>query len=314
MKPSSTPLAPASGPLDSPITELRCAVTERAFPHKSALPGALIGALALITLTGCPPVSGNGGEEETVDTARIERLIELSTPLDPTLTSNIHDQQLKDQRLLLAELKQESPAFGRAALAAYHEHADPDEPVIVRLNLLEVAAHAAPAETEPLMVKYIQEYGHPMDMRTESVRLLAETNPIRALEVLEPYATRKRATETTPADEWFVSAWVTACDATGRSPVPVLLDIATNIYKEPYARYLAATELGKHPDPQGIEALRALLIESSGDGLLRRKAAQALQAALPAETACAIFQQVAENEAELGMLEFLANMIQELCG
>jgi hypothetical protein len=38
-----------------------------------------------------------------------------------------------------------------------------------------------------------------------------------------------------------------------------------------------------------------------------------LRKALPRETACAIFQEVASNEAEITMLEFLANMIQDLC-
>lgn len=311
------PLHPASDDRSPRIRASRpvpqCAATERALPHVGLRSTPLLAALAVTFLAGCPGVSGSETIDGAVDPARIERLVELCTPLDPTLTSDHHDKQLKDQRALVEELKQEGPEFGRAMLAAYERHSSPEEPVLVRVRMLEVAAHTAPDDTEPLLVKYIQQYGHPMDIRTESVRLLAETKPERALEVLEPYVTRKRATETTPEDEWFVQAWVTACDATGRSPVPVLLDVATNIYKQPRARYYAATQLGAHPEPQGIEALRALLIESTGDGMLRRKAAQALRAALPAETACAIFQEVAAHEAELTMLEFLASMIQDLC-
>lgn len=311
--PPLSPVSSVSARLRARASGPRRAGTDRALPHSRLSAALLALSLGGLGLSACGWVEGNDSAEKAVGLDRIDRLVELCTPLDLTLTSNFHDQQLKDQRALVAELKLENPAFGRKVLETYHRHSAPEEPVILRVRLLEVAAHAAPDDTEPLLVRYITEYGHPMDVRTESVRLLAETKPQRALEVLAPYVSRTRATETTPDDEFLIQGWVTACDAVGRSPVAELADFATNIYKQPRARYYAAEQLGKHPEPLGIKALEAILIESSGDGLLRRKAAQALRIALPAETACELFRQVADREAELSMLEFLASMIQELC-
>jgi hypothetical protein len=125
---------------------------------------------------------------------------------------------------------------------------------------------------------------------------------------------KQKSNQTMPPAEFLVRAWCTACDKTGRSPVPELCDVATNLFQEESARVRAVKELGHRPDPRGEKALRAILVESTGDGYLRRMAAQGLRDTLPRETACGVFQQVADREADLNFLRFLADMLDKNCG
>ena len=55
-----------------------------------------------------------------------------------------------------------------------------------------------------------------------------------------------------------------------------------------------------------------MLIESTGNGYLRRKAAQALLTADP-EGCCARLQQTIEQEADLNFAHFLYDMIETNC-
>src|SRR5262249_36580216 len=109
-------------------------------------------------------------------------------------------------------------------------------------------------------------------------------------------------------------AWITACSKTGRSPVNELCAVATNFGQEEYARVLAVRELGEHQDPRGEKALRAILLESTGDGYLRRVATQSLHKGLPAETACQLFKEVASKEADLNFARFLGDVLEKWCG
>ena len=72
-------------------------------------------------------------------------------------------------------------------------------------------------------------------------------------------------------------------------------------------------QLGNHPDPLGRQALEIILIESTGNGYIRRMAAQSLRKTLPAEEACALFKEVSKLEAETNFLVFLLDVIAETC-
>jgi hypothetical protein len=96
--------------------------------------------------------------------------------------------------------------------------------------------------------------------------------------------------------------------------VPELCDVATNMFQDGATRVLAVKELGKRRDPRGEAALRTILVESTGDGYLRRKAVQSLHAILPAETACILFREVASKEADMNFLRFLADALGDWCG
>ena len=241
----------------------------------------------------------------------IKELIRLLTPLDPTLTSDHHDRHLKAQRAQQAKLEAEGIEVGRAALAAFR--ANRDETATVRRGLLQVAARSAPEDAAPLLEKLVVEYGHPLDERAEAALLFGEAHPTRALEVLEPMCRRTKRNETLPHDEFLIRGWVKACEHLEISPVPVLVDNATNITKDSTSRHYAVKQLGAHVDPLGRQALEIVLIESTGNGYIRRMAAQSLRKTIPAEEACALFKEVADLESENNFLRFLLDIIAETC-
>jgi len=267
-------------------------------------------------LAGCGPTNGAAPQEE-VSTAgkRIAHLIELSTPLDPTLTSDHHDRQLHARRAYLEELRAAPKDVGLEALERFQTlEEDPEEvPLYVRVNLLDVAAHAATEETVPLLETLLLEYGHRIDIRTEATVLLGRVAPQRAVELLTPLLERTKRTSTMPADEFLLRAYVIGCEGSGTDPVPILADVATNIHKEDPARHMAVGELGKHPTRLAQQALRSILVESTGNAYLRRKAAQGIRDAFPREEACAIFELIASREADTNFLLFLGDMIEDNC-
>jgi hypothetical protein len=276
-----------------------------------------IGAAALLafflaTVSGCG--NGNAAPAQPADSpeARVAELIEAFSPLDRTVTSDISDAKFVHGQKVQAELCQAGPAVGHAALVALQEKKE--KPVDVERALLTVAAHADTQETLPLLESLFTHYGPTMHMRTEAILLMAEVAPARAIELLEPLVTKQKQLSTMPEEEFLEKAWIIACDKTGRSPVPELADIATNLFQPGYARVLAVRELGKRRDPRSEAALRTILIESTGDGYLRRITVQSIHALLPAETACAIFRQVAAKEADMNFLRFLADAIEKWCG
>jgi hypothetical protein len=122
------------------------------------------------------------------------------------------------------------------------------------------------------------------------------------------------ASQTLPPQEFIVRAWVTACERTQSDPVPALADAAANLFMEEAARVRAVKELGRHPGNRLAEqALSMILVESTGDGYLRRMAAQGLIAMLPRETACSLLTQVADKEADTNFLFFLRDALDKYC-
>src|SRR5207247_702417 len=180
-------------------------------------------------------------------------------------------------------------------------------------GLRDAGAHAAPEDTRPLLEALVTQYGPHIEIRTEAMLLRADTSPARAIEILEPLVTKARQSQTMPPPEFMVKAWVTACDGTGRSPVKELVDLATNLLMDETARIKAVKELGHRPDPLGEKALETILVESTGDGCIRRMAAQGIRDTIPHETACEIFRRTAAREADLSFAQFLADMIEKNC-
>jgi len=268
--------------------------------------------LFVAAASACRDAAGTLPQPARSADARIAELIDALTPIAETVTSDITDAHFHRGNELLAELCAADPEVGRAALRALQSRQT--KMVQVERGLLAVAARAATADALPLLENLTQNYGPSLDLRTEAALFLAEVAPERALLLIEPMMLRKVRNQTTPPVEFLVRAWVIACQKTGRSPVPELCDVATNLLQEGSARVRAVAELGLHPDPRGERALRAILVESTGDGYLRRKAAQALRDTLPRETACEIFRQAGDKEADLNFLTFLAKMVEMNCG
>jgi hypothetical protein len=243
---------------------------------------------------------------------RVAELIVAFSPLDRTVTSDVSDAKFIHGQKVQAELCAAGPEVGHAALMALKDPAE--KPVDVERALITVAARANPKETVPLLESLLMQYGTSMSLRTEGTLLLAEVAPERAIELLESLVTKQKQSSTMPEEEFLLKAWIIACDKTKRSPVPELCDVATNLFQATYPRVIAVRELGKRPDPRGEAALRTILVESTGDGYLRRITVQSLHQLLPRETACALFQEIAAKEADLNFLRFLADVLEKWCG
>ena len=246
---------------------------------------------------------------------QLVELVELMTPLGKTVTSDITDKRFLRGQEVLGKLRAGGRETGLEALRMLREDVPSDKPrpTDVERALLDVAAHAAPEDARPLLVSLVKEFGPSLALRTEATLLLGETSPETALEVLAPIVKNAHPKQTMAPAEFTLHAFVTACDKTGRSAVPELADIATNLYMDETARIRAVKELGHRPEPLALQALQAILIESTGDGYLRRMAAQGLRDSLPKENACEMFQKVAENEADLNFLQFLRDMLEKNC-
>ncbi len=291
-----------------PICRAPRSLTERALSNVAAPT-----FLALIVMLGgaaCDRPQPQAGAPGTAEAA-IAELVEVFTPLDRTVTSDVEDEKFRRGLEVLEKCSNGGVAVGRAALAVLREQKQRNVPV--ERALLTVAARAATAETAPLLENMVKEYGVALELRTEALLQLSEVAPERALAVLEPIITKQKQLSTMPPQEFLVRAWVTACERTGRSPVPELCDVATNMFQEGAARVRSVKELAKHKDPRAEAALRTILVESTGDGYLRRMTVQSLHTLLPAETACVLFREVASKEADLNMLKFLADVLEKWC-
>ena len=183
----------------------------------------------------------------------------------------------------------------------------------VRSGLLDVAAHGAPRETEPVLVELVTEFGDDLGLRTKAAQVLGETSPEKAIDVLQPILDGRYDGRTYPPEERMLDAWLTACRKTGRDPVPLLASIATDIQRTQDVRHLATRALGDFDTPQSRQALRALVVESSGNGYIRVLATQSLQRILPKAEFCELVKSILDKEADQNFQIFLDNVLQETC-
>ncbi|MBI5364987.1 MAG: hypothetical protein HZA53_17550 [Planctomycetes bacterium] len=298
--------------------EERKAHAERAISigRAAALATALCALLGTAWLACAKPKGAAPASSPTQ--VQLDELVKALTPLPADLTSNLLDQHLHRGQELLAAAKAGPRELGIAALQRLRQGApkgDDGLPIQeVERGLLQAAAYSAPDDARPLLENLVLQYGPTLHLRTEALICLADTSPARALEILEPMVTKARPTQTMPPAEFIVRAWVTACTKTGRSPVKELADVATNLFYDQTGRTAAVKLLGDYADPLAIQALTAILVESTGDGYLRRMATQGLVRQLSREDACSVFLKVADREADQNMLLFLRDVLEKNCG
>ena len=248
------------------------------------------------------------------DRQQIVKLLRALQELDPTLTSDHHDKWFIQNKRLVQELEMSTrPEIGWAALHAFSHY--PERHFPIRRTLLAIGARVSPKEAEPMLAELAFNYDYYIEDRSEALLLLAETSPAVFFEGARPYIERQgKPFQTAPNDEFFVRGWLTACEQSGESPVEMMAQVATNLALEPYARVVAVRALGKHADdPRASGAIQTTLVESTGNGYLRRISAQTVMDGFPRETACALLQAVMNRDSDLNFARFLDDMIQLNC-
>lgn len=298
---------------------------ERAKPHARRSFGApLLCALLGLAGGGCggataesPGGSDAQGASRPPGAAAVQADVEelRAALVSPELTAGSSEVGTWKQRrtAVMDRLKGGDPAVGRELLRILREERR-ELDTAVRTGFLEVAAHCATDDAVPFLIEVFETYGEPLDLRTAACHQLAAVAPAEAVERLQPILVQARPRQTWPAAEAMLEAFVKSCDATDAvdPKLEVLTRIATGILFDDAARYRALKELGEVDHPLARQAIEAALVESTGNGYLRRKAAQALLAGAPDEC-CAVFERVAAHEADGNFLLFLEDMLEKNC-
>jgi HEAT repeat protein len=309
---TTTPLrATASNLRFSPrLHRIGCdALNRSANPH--AGPGLRLALVLLLTagLAAC----GRSGVSAADAQRTVDELVVAFRPVDATLTSDVQDRAFLARNALLEKLHSAPPEVGRAALDTLSRSRE--EALDVQWALLEVAAYAAPAEAGPrlesLILTYDGEKG--TGLRTQAVRILSETQPQRAIELLEPLIRDPRPQQTLPPQEELIRGFATAMKKLGTGQARVLCDVVVDLRQPAEARYAAVNALADIGGERAIQALRHVLIEGASDGNLRRKSAQALLRIMPRPELCALIEEAAGHESDEAFIRFLSDMLDKNC-
>jgi hypothetical protein len=278
---------------------------------------ALIPFLLAAAAASCDPAPG-GAKAAGVSpkaSATIEKclldLVAASTPLPAVAPAVDQSDWHLRRKETLERLRRGSRELGLAALTLYREKQQADP--ALQADLLDVAAHAAPAECADLLASLVTEYGPDLLVRRRAGELLGEVLPEKAIEVLEPILRGEVRGRTLPPEDTLLEAWFRAATALGRDRGPILCDVATDLRREATARYLATRLLGEAPSARGNAALVELATESNGDHLVRRYAVQALQRVLPGDEFCARVREISAREAEVNFQIFLQDVLDSAC-
>ncbi len=234
-------------------------------------------------------------------------------PVDPTTTSDIQDRAFRRATQLREQLCTAGREAGLAALEAFRAH--PNATLDERWPLLEVAAMNCPSEVEPLLTTLVTTYDgeRGMGLATQAVRILSESSPKAAIALFEPMLRTPWEHKTKPAQEALVDGWARAAARLGLKEARVLCDVLVDIRQPADARYAAVNRLSRFGGERAIAALREVLLEASSDGLLRRKAAQALVEVAPRKQACELLVHISQHESDENFLTFLGSMLDKHC-
>lgn len=264
--------------------------------------------LLVFALGACGPGQADAAE---LATREVNDLVTALTPPPATAIPVEKSAFYVNRKRTLERMRGASEKHGLAALARLQQ--DPPSLPEIQAGLLDVAAHAAPQATEALLVELVTKFGADLLLRREAAELLGECLPERALEVLEPILRERYDDRTYPPEERMLSAWLTAMEKLQRDPVPFLALVATDLQRPMDVRHFATRALGRFPSDQGRQALEALLVESSGNGYIRRLALQGLQSSLPGEDFCALARRTQANEADTDFINVIESALEKSC-
>lgn len=286
--------------------------------RRAPLPRLLL-ALVLLALPACSggdaggalPATAAGQDAAQGEDRDLRDLIAAVSPLSPTATALQERDWYERRKETLERLRRAPHGFGLLALEAYGKQAQ--GPREVRAGLLDVGAHCAPEEARPILVALVTTYGEDLGLRKSAVGILARTSPETAVPLLEPLLTSAEKSTTLPPADELLEGYVIAMVALNQDPTPTLAAVATDMRQSDAARNRALKELGTRPSPMGRQALEAVLVESLGNNVARRYAAQSLRSTLQKPDLCALLQRVFDHEADIGFQQFLASMLEEDC-
>jgi HEAT repeat protein len=265
----------------------------------------------LLLLGACSPASEAADSGGGTPAREIQDLLTALRPADAAAVPVVKSEWHLTRKRTLERLRRGSPELGHEALRVLRE--ERPELAELRAGLLDVAAHTAPPETEPLLVELVLTFGEDLLVRREATELLGRTAPQRALEVLEPVLRERYDGRTYPPEEQMLSAWLDAARQLEHDPVPLLALIVTDIARQQDIRHLATRTLGSFPSPLGRQALETVLVESTGNGYIRRLALQSLQESLAKEEFCAEALRVQQNESDPAFIDFIESMLVNHC-
>lgn len=247
--------------------------------------------------------------------AAVADVVRALTPPAETTTSDVQ-YSWRDRRLeTLKNMHGADPALGRALLGYLKEN--PGLDAVVRDGLLAAGTYAAPDFAQPMLEAAIGDYdGGPLELdlgqRGRAAELLAEVRPQSAIDLLEPLLAGDLRGQTPPQRETVLTAWLTAAKAVDHPLEETLILVATDIRLGDATRHLAVRELGELSSPRVSQALMEILTESTGNGLLRRKAAQAIMNSEDTESAIVSITSVLQREADSNMQIFLSRSLDLL--
>jgi hypothetical protein len=312
----TSPTSPPDGPSPHLRGFARPACGRTRLVALAALLGSLAGGCSESSATAGPP--GTAPTRVTTDPPdgpllerEIGDLVAALTPPAATATSAVQDDWLRARRRTLERMASRSPEFGLHVLEAYR--ARPDDIVPIRAGLLEAAAITNPEATRAELVRLVDEYGDDLGLRTDACRLLGESSPSVALELLPKRLMNPEHSATAPPDEAMLAGWMRACELLDVVPLPELAHLATDLQRDQATRHLAVRSLGSYPSKITQAALVEVLRESTGNAYLRRLAAQTLVKVGEFETVCPILQRTFDHEADVNFQLFLESVIQEHC-
>ena len=270
----------------------------------------LLAGLALAS-AGCSQEAAADGPAPDQVAREIRTLVTALTPESSAALPVEKSDWFARRKQTLDRMRSAGRDHGLEALRLYQE--GEIELPEVRSGLLDVAAHGAPRETEPVLVNLVTEFGDDLGLRTKAAQFLGETSPEKAIEVMHPILDGRYDGRTYPPEERLLDAWLTASKKLGRDPVPLLASIATDIQRTQDVRHLATRALGDFDTPQSRQALRTLIVESSGNGYIRVLATQSLQRIMPEPEFCEMVEAILDREADQNFQIFLDNVLQETC-
>jgi HEAT repeat protein len=268
-------------------------------------------SLALVLLTALAGCGQSEAKSTAVAAREVADLIVALTPPPATSIPVVKSEFFTTRKRTLERLRKASPAHGQEALRVYRQ--EPPSLPEVRAGLLDVAAHTAPKDSEELLVQLTTTFGEDMLVRRAATELLGECVPDRAIQVLEPILREKYDGRTYPPEERMLEAWIHGKEALHQDPTPLVAVIATDLQRAQDVRHLATRALGAHDTPLARQALETLLVESSGNGYIRRLALQSLLAVLPKESFCELVKKVQSREADTDFILVLERALDENC-